>query len=116
MGLGGGPIGETEACDRFCRRGPHPCGRGRAGCVPAWGRAAAELGVPVACPVISPFVMRLAGIFTPAARESVGMLFEFSAPFVVDFGRITEAFGLTATPVAEGLRRTAVWWKEQVAA
>jgi nucleoside-diphosphate-sugar epimerase len=73
----------------------------------------AELGVPASYSVISPFMMRLAGLFVPAARESVEMLYEFTAPFVVDSSRIRQELGLAPTPTDEGLRRTAAWWRER---
>ena len=38
------------------------------------------------------------------------MLYEFTQPFVVDSSRIEGEFGLAATPVDEGVRRTVAWW------
>ncbi len=70
-----------------------------------------ELGEPAGYSVISPLMMRLAGLFVPAAKESVEMLYEFTQPFVVDSGRIQREFSLDPTPSDEGLRRTAVWWR-----
>ena len=74
-----------------------------------------ELGAPAGYSVISPLMMRLAGLFVPAAKESVEMLYEFTAPFIVDSGRIQSELGLVPTPTDEGLRRTALWWKGQAA-
>jgi len=74
-----------------------------------------ELGEPAGYSVISPLMMRLAGLFVPAAKESVEMLYEFTQPFVVDSGRIQRELGLKPTPSDEGLRRTALWWKERPA-
>ena len=70
-----------------------------------------ELGLPAGYSVISPLMMRLAGLFVPAAKESVEMMYEFTQPFVVDSGRIQRELGLKPTPSDEGLRRTALWWK-----
>jgi nucleoside-diphosphate-sugar epimerase len=70
-----------------------------------------ELGKPPALSVISPTMMRLAGLFVPGARETVEMLYEFTQPFVVDSGRIAAEFGLAATPVDAGAQRTVAWWK-----
>ncbi len=78
-------------------------------------RLCRELGAPAGYSVISPLMMRLAGLFVPAAKESVEMLYEFTAPFVVDSGRIQSELGLAPTPIDEGLRRTALWWKGQAA-
>jgi nucleoside-diphosphate-sugar epimerase len=69
-----------------------------------------ELGKAPALSVISPTMMRLAGLFVPGAKESVEMLYEFTRPFVVDSGRIERELGLTATPSDEGIRRTVKWW------
>jgi len=69
-----------------------------------------ELGREPALSVISPTMMRLAGLFSPGAKETVEMLYEFTQPFVVDASRIEGEFGLTATPSDEGIRRTVAWW------
>jgi nucleoside-diphosphate-sugar epimerase len=58
-------------------------------------------------------MMRLVGLFVPGARETVEMLYEFTQPFVVDSSRIEGEFGLAATPVDEGVRRTVAWWASQ---
>jgi nucleoside-diphosphate-sugar epimerase len=69
-----------------------------------------ELGRQPALSVISPTMMRLVGLFSPGAKETVEMLYEFAQPFVVDSGRIQREFGLIATPSNEGVRRTVAWW------
>jgi nucleoside-diphosphate-sugar epimerase len=74
-----------------------------------------ELGMPPAVSVISPMMMRLAGLFVPGARETVEMLYEFTRPFVVDSSRIHGELGLAATPVDEGVRRTVAWYRERPA-
>jgi nucleoside-diphosphate-sugar epimerase len=77
--------------------------------------ACRQLGVPPRIRVISPFMMRLAGLFVPAARESVEMLYQFTEPFIVSSAAIESAFGLKPTPIAEGLKRTIEWWKREEA-
>ena len=57
--------------------------------------------------------MRTAGLFVPGARETVEMLYEFEAPFVVDHGAYAAAFGDHATPWDEALRRTLAWYRER---
>ena len=47
-----------------------------------------------------------------AARESVGMLYQFTEPWVVSSDAIESAFGLKPTPITEGIRRTIEWWRE----
>jgi nucleoside-diphosphate-sugar epimerase len=73
--------------------------------------ACRQLGVAPRVRVIGPLMMRMAGLFVPAARESVEMLYQFTAPWVVSSAAIETSFGLTPTPIAEGLKRTIEWWK-----
>jgi nucleoside-diphosphate-sugar epimerase len=69
------------------------------------------LGLPPAVTAVSPFMMRLAGLFVPGARESVEMMYEFTRPFVVDSSRIERELGLKATPVDVGLQRSVEWYR-----
>jgi nucleoside-diphosphate-sugar epimerase len=73
--------------------------------------ACRQLGIPPRIRVIGPLMMRMAGLFVPAARESVEMLYQYMAPWVVSSAAIEAAFGLQPTPIAEGLKRTIEWWK-----
>jgi nucleoside-diphosphate-sugar epimerase len=77
--------------------------------------ACRQLGIPPRLRVIGPLMMRLAGLFVPAARESVEMLYQFTAPFVVSSAAIESAFGLKPTPIDEGLRRTVRWYSDRAA-
>ena len=72
--------------------------------------AARVLGTEPRVSVVSPLMMRLAGIFIPEARASVEMMYQFTAPFVVDSRRIEAAFKLSATPVGVGIERTVSWY------
>ena len=76
--------------------------------------ACRQLGIAPRIRVIGPMMMRLAGMFVPVARESVEMLYQFTEPFVVSSAAIESAFGLTPTPITEGLRRTLQWYRERV--
>jgi nucleoside-diphosphate-sugar epimerase len=73
--------------------------------------AAEALGVEPRVSVITPLMMRLAGLFVPGARASIEMMYEFTEPFVVDSSRIEKSFRLSSTPMDEGLRRTAKWFR-----
>jgi nucleoside-diphosphate-sugar epimerase len=75
--------------------------------------ACRQFGVEPQISVISPFMMRMAGLFVPGARASVEMLYEFTAPFVVDSTRFEETFGLRSTPIVEGIPETINWYQEQ---
>ena len=72
-----------------------------------------ELGKEPALSVISPTMMRLAGLFSPGAKETVEMLYEFDRPFVVDASRSERELDLVPTPTDEGIRRTVAWYKAQ---
>jgi nucleoside-diphosphate-sugar epimerase len=72
------------------------------------------LGIDPQISVISPLMMRLAGLFVPAAREMVEMMYEFTEPFVVDSGRIKKMFGLEPTSIEVGIERTVKWYKGRV--
>lgn len=57
-------------------------------------------------------MMRLGGVFIPAARETVEMMYEFEKPFVVDDGKFRRAFGDLSTPVDEALEQTLNWYQQ----
>jgi hypothetical protein len=50
-------------------------------------------------------MLSLVGLFNPASRETVEMLYEFEKPYVVDSSKFEKAFGVTATPVNEAILR-----------
>jgi len=61
--------------------------------------------------VVGALALRMAGLFMPAARESVEMLYEFTEPLEVDSSKIQRTFGLVPTPIDEGMRQTVGWWQ-----
>lgn len=61
-------------------------------------------------------MLRIGGLFMPVARESIEMLYQFEAPFVVDDSKFRRAFGGEATPVAEGFAETLAWYRARPAA
>ncbi len=87
----------------------------------------ALLGTPPKMSGMGRMMMRLGGIFIPAARETVEMMYEFEQPFVVDHGKYARAFsrveggddgaqqgpGVQITPLREGLRQTIEWYRAQ---
>ena len=56
-------------------------------------------------------LFRAMGLFNPAMREMVEMLYEFEEPFVVDHSAFAEAFGDHATPLGEAIRETVRWYR-----
>ena len=61
-------------------------------------------------------MLRVVGLFSPSVREMSEMMYEFTNPFVVDSGKIEREFGLSATPLAEGLGRTLAWYRKRATA
>jgi nucleoside-diphosphate-sugar epimerase len=56
---------------------------------------------------------RLAGVFVPMIREVGEVLYEFQAPYVVDWSKFGQVFGpFTPTPHAEAVARTVAWFRE----
>ena len=79
-------------------------------------RLAAAAGVEAKMTAISPLMMRLAGLFIPGARETVEMMYEFTAPFVVDHSKFARAFGDRHTPLDQSLPATVAWYRARLAA
>lgn len=77
--------------------------------------ACGVLGMEPRFSVVSPLMMRLAGLLVPDARASVEMMYQFTAPFVVDSTRIERELGLSATPVRVAIERTVAWYRERIA-
>jgi nucleoside-diphosphate-sugar epimerase len=70
-----------------------------------------ETGHPVKASGMGKLMMAFGGLFIPAARELVEMLYEFEKPFVVDSSRFERAFGVKATPIAEAIQKTVAWYR-----
>jgi nucleoside-diphosphate-sugar epimerase len=71
------------------------------------------LGTKAVYSAMGPLMMRLGGLFIPAARETVEMMYQFQKPFIVDSSRIERMFGLTATPFEDALRTTVDWYRSR---
>lgn len=73
--------------------------------------AAAIAGVQPQSKKLGRTMMRIGGVFVPAARELPEMLYEFDNDFVVDHSAYAAIFGDHATPLAESLATTVEWWR-----
>jgi nucleoside-diphosphate-sugar epimerase len=51
-------------------------------------------------------ILRLGGLFIPAAREYIEMLYQFEHDFIVDSRQFSKRFGLVATPLETVLAKT----------
>lgn len=71
-----------------------------------------ELGQPPRIKSMGRWMMRVGGLFIPAARETAEMMYEFEKPFVVDDRKFIQAFGDHATPLREAIRHTLTWYQD----
>lgn len=68
-------------------------------------RAAELAGAPAAkVAAMPPFVLKLAGLVDPAAREMVEMQYQWQRPFVLDSTAATVAFGIKPAATDDALR------------
>jgi len=72
---------------------------------------AAEMGVEPKMSAMGRTMMWVGGLFIPAAKEMVEMMYEFDQPFIVDSSRFENAFGMKATPMSEAIKETVAWYK-----
>jgi nucleoside-diphosphate-sugar epimerase len=57
-------------------------------------------------------MMSFLGLFIPAMRESVEMLYEWDKPFIMDSSKAEKAFGWHGTPLKKAMRDTIEWCRE----
>jgi nucleoside-diphosphate-sugar epimerase len=69
------------------------------------------LGRPVRHSTMGRGMMAFGGLFVPAAREMVEMMYEFEKSWVVDSGKFERTFGMKATPMPEAIARTLAWYQ-----
>jgi nucleoside-diphosphate-sugar epimerase len=72
-----------------------------------------EVGKPARVQAAPKILLRAMGLFNPALREIIEMLYEFEEPFVVDDSRFEREFGEQATPLREAIQRTVRWYREE---
>jgi nucleoside-diphosphate-sugar epimerase len=75
--------------------------------------AARAFGTDTRPSVISPLMVRLAGLFIPEVRASGEMMYQFTAPFVVDSSRTERELTLVPTSIEIGIERTLAWYRER---
>jgi nucleoside-diphosphate-sugar epimerase len=57
------------------------------------------------------WMVSLLAMFDSTMREVKEMLYQFEEDFVVDSSRFTRTFGLSATPIDDGIRATLEWYR-----
>ena len=70
------------------------------------------LGHKVKFMVAGKMMMSFLGLFIPAMRESVEMLYEWDKPFIMDSSKAEKAFGWQGTLLKDAIRATIEWCKE----
>lgn len=73
-----------------------------------------DLGGSLKVKKMGRLMMAIGGLFIPAAREMVEMMYEFEKPFVVDDRKYSQAFDHQATSMREGIRQTIAWYQSQL--
>jgi nucleoside-diphosphate-sugar epimerase len=68
-------------------------------------------GQPVKISAINKLMMRMAGLFIPAARETIEMMYEWEKPFIMDSSTFERAFGMEATPLPQAIADTIAWYR-----
>jgi nucleoside-diphosphate-sugar epimerase len=58
------------------------------------------------------WTLRVIGLFDGDIRELYEMLYQWRRPFVVDDARFVKRFGIKATPLPKGIRKTAIWYRD----
>ncbi|HAP75052.1 MAG TPA: NAD-dependent epimerase [Acidimicrobiaceae bacterium] len=72
---------------------------------------AAAAGTTVRVGAIPKAAVSALGLVVPLMRELKETWYQFAEPFVADSAATEAAFGLTATPLAEGAASTVAWWR-----
>ena len=75
----------------------------------------AETGQPLKVRNAPKWLLRMLGLFNPAAGEMVEMLYEFQQPFILDDSKFVQHFGWGATPLQTVVKETVAWFKTQAA-
>ena len=72
---------------------------------------AEEAGMEPKMSTMGTLMMSIGGLFIPAAKETVEMMYEFNHPFVIDSSKFEKTFGMKATPIREAIKETVAWYK-----
>ncbi|MBW4439350.1 MAG: NAD-dependent epimerase/dehydratase family protein [Pleurocapsa minor GSE-CHR-MK-17-07R] len=82
--------------------------------------AAKAAGVEPKISAMGKTMMRIGGLFIPAAKEMIELWYEFDKAYIVDDSKFRRAFpdvitGNTPMPLEEGFRRAVAWFRAHVA-
>jgi nucleoside-diphosphate-sugar epimerase len=71
------------------------------------------IGRPLKTRAAGGAMVRLLGLFNPALRESVEMMYGWEKPYIVDGSKFERTFGISATPMQEAVRETVAWFRSR---
>jgi nucleoside-diphosphate-sugar epimerase len=75
------------------------------------------LGEPAKIGLLSVMMLRLAAPFHKISKEMLGILYQWTDPFIVDDSRFQAAFGpFDATPIEDAVRTTVDWYRSRSSA
>jgi nucleoside-diphosphate-sugar epimerase len=72
----------------------------------------AEAGQPLRLQSTPKWLIQGLGLFSPNIRELVEMVYEFEEAFILDHSKFERTFGNQATPLAEAIRTTVSWFRQ----
>jgi nucleoside-diphosphate-sugar epimerase len=72
---------------------------------------AEEAGLEPKMSSMGKLMMTIGGFFIPAAKETVEMMYEFEAPFIIHSTKFEQTFGVKAAPIREAIKETVAWYK-----
>ena len=70
-----------------------------------------ETGLPPKFTIMGKMMLRLGGLFVPAAKETIEMIYEFEKPLLVDSSKFIKAFGDISTPYDKSVPETINWYR-----
>lgn len=94
-------VGRRDRSDRRIWHVPHPGATTGRELV---ALAAEQAGRRATVTAITGRQLRALGTVVPLARDGASLIYQFEQPFVVDGDAAAEAFGITPTPYADGVR------------
>jgi nucleoside-diphosphate-sugar epimerase len=72
------------------------------------------LGKSLGESVVTPWMMRMIGLFNRDAKASIEMQYQFTAPFVVDASVSQKALSLAPTKTESAIKATLDWYRSQI--
>ncbi len=73
---------------------------------------AKEAGLPLIIHGLGRPALAFKSLFSSAARDKLDVFYQFEKPFIIDTSKFEKTFRMTATPLAEAVRQTLNWYRE----